>query len=116
MVMSMTDTSGAERVRPLLQNHQALRAARLSEGMSVRSLAEAAGVSVSLAREAEKGNCGLSDETLNRIAAALGRPVAALANPDAVGGQAVIDLMDKDAPAAGGEAREEEPGRQPDAA
>jgi transcriptional regulator with XRE-family HTH domain len=100
MFSAMTDTPGTPRLtrtRPRLQNHHALRAARLDAGLTVRQLAERAGVSVSLIREAEKGRCGLSDESLKRLADALGRPVATLANPDAVGGQPVIDLMDKGA-------------------
>lgn len=74
----MTDYPGTARTRPFLQDRAALLAARLHADMTARQVAEEAQVSVSLIREAERGGCGLSAETLRRIADALGHPAVGL--------------------------------------
>ena len=79
----MTDTPGVTRLRPLLQNPAALQAARLDAGLTARQLAERAGISVSLVREAERGRCSLSRESLKRVEDALGCQEGALAHPEA---------------------------------
>lgn len=59
-----------------------IRAIRVAQGMSLRSLAAAAGVSVGLVSQVERGLTEPSLETMRKIAAALGVPLFSLFGND----------------------------------
>lgn len=72
-VLARTDPEHEERERL----GAALRAARAERGLSLRDVAEAAEISASMVSQLEAGKTSPSLSTLRRLAAALGRPVAA---------------------------------------
>lgn len=70
--------SPAEVEEELLELGSEIRALRLKSGLTLKSLARAAGVSQSLISQIERGVASPSITTLRRVAAALNVPIAAL--------------------------------------
>jgi transcriptional regulator with XRE-family HTH domain len=63
---------------PVTPNGTAIRSFRQARNMSLRTLAELTRRDRGFLSTVERGTCGASEETLRRLAVALGVPVAAI--------------------------------------